>query len=134
MSNSVKVSVIIPSYNHCAFLEERLVSVFNQTYQDFEVILLDDASTDTSQELLKAYANHPKVSHVIFNTANSGSVFKQWIRGIELAIGEYIWIAESDDFAESTFLEATVGVLDEKDNLGLVFADTTKVDAKGNIL
>ena len=62
-----EVSVIVPNYNHAAFLPKRLESIFNQTYQDFEVILLDDASTDTSVEVLSQYADHPKVTHFVVN-------------------------------------------------------------------
>lgn len=99
------VSIIIPNYNHAAFLQQRLDSVFQQTYQDIEVILLDDASTDGSVEILKKYQDHPKVSHMVINKTNSGSPFKQWQKGIALAQGEYIWIAESDDINELNFLE-----------------------------
>ena len=52
------ISVIIPNYNHKPFLEQRLSSIFNQTFQDFEVIILDDASTDGSQTILNQYKNH----------------------------------------------------------------------------
>ena len=99
------VSIIVPNYNHQDFLKERLDSIFNQTFQDFEVLLFDDASTDGSLAILKYYENHPKVSHFIVNKKNSGSPFKQWRKGLELAKAHYIWIAETDDFAEINFLE-----------------------------
>ena len=99
------VSIIIPNYNHSKFLQQRLDSVFNQTFQDFEVILLDDCSTDNSVDILKKYANHPKVSHLELNKQNSGSPFKQWQKGITMAKGTYIWIAETDDYCEFNFLD-----------------------------
>lgn len=102
---NVKISIIVPSYNHASYLEKRLESIFNQTYQNFEVILLDDASTDRSEEILNKYKVNSKVSHLIVNKENSGSPFKQWEKGVELAKGDYIWIAESDDFCEKQFLE-----------------------------
>jgi glycosyltransferase involved in cell wall biosynthesis len=102
---TVKVSVIVPNYNHSNYLRKRLDSIFNQTFQDFEVILLDDASTDNSVEILNEYRRHQKVSHFIINEMNSGSTFKQWQKGIELAKGEFIWIAESDDWADEDFLK-----------------------------
>jgi glycosyltransferase involved in cell wall biosynthesis len=129
-----KVSVIIPNYNHYDFLIQRIESVLNQTFQDFELLLLDDASTDQSHRILKQYRKHIKVSHIVINSENSGSVFKQWIKGVELATGDYIWIAESDDFAGKNFLEETVASLKTNDKLGLVFTDTTKVDENGNVL
>lgn len=99
------VSIIVPNYNHAAFLEQRIGSILNQTVQDFELILLDDCSTDRSREIMEAYRDNPHVSRIIYNEANSGSAFKQWKKGIDLAQGEWVWIAESDDWAEPTFLE-----------------------------
>jgi len=103
-----EVSVIIPNYNHSEYLIQRIESVLNQTFQDFEIILLDDCSTDNSRAILKRYASHTKVSHMLFNEHNSGSTFNQWEKGIELAKGKYIWIAESDDWCEPTLLEHLV--------------------------
>ena len=115
-----KISIIIPNYNHKPYLQQRLDTVFNQTYQNFEVILLDDASTDGSQAILKQYQNHPKVSHLIINSQNSGSPFKQWQKGINVAKGEWIWIAESDDSNDITFLERCHHVLQTEKNIRLV--------------
>ncbi|WP_417214476.1 glycosyltransferase family 2 protein [Bizionia sp.] len=104
----LSVSVIVPNYNHASYLSERLNSIFNQTYENFEVIILDDASTDNSLEILNPYRNHPKVSHFIINKENTGSPFKQWQKGLSLAKGSIIWIAESDDFCDLNFLEAHI--------------------------
>lgn len=98
------VSVIVPNYNHAPYLRQRLESIFNQTFQDFEVIILDDCSTDNSKEVIESYQNRPQVSHIIYNETNSGSTFKQWTKGISLAKGKFIWIAESDDYCEPDFL------------------------------
>ena len=100
-----KVSIIIPNYNHAAFLTQRIESVINQTFQDIELIILDDYSTDKSREIIELYRTHPKVKAIIFNESNSGSPFNQWKKGVALASGDYIWIAESDDLAETDFLE-----------------------------
>lgn len=121
------VSVIIPNYNHAAYLQERIESVLNQTYQDFEVILLDDCSTDNSPDIIENYRSHPKVSHVLFNESNSGSVFKQWVKGINLAKGEYIWIAESDDYAEKEFLAEALLFYNAHPQVGLVYCDTNYI-------
>ena len=95
------VSVIIPNYNHAPFLKERIDSVLNQTYDNFEVIILDDKSTDNSKEVIANYRGHSKISHIVYNEENSGSTFKQWQKGFSLAKGDYIWIAESDDVASN---------------------------------
>jgi glycosyltransferase involved in cell wall biosynthesis len=69
------VSVIIPNYNHAPFLKERIESVLNQSFQDFEVILLDDCSTDNSRDIIEQYRHHPRVSNIIFNEQNTGNTF-----------------------------------------------------------
>lgn len=113
------VSVIVPNYNHAPYLRQRLDSIFNQTFQDFEVIILDDCSTDNSKEIIEEYRNRPQVSHVVYNETNSGSPFKQWAKGFDLAQGEYIWIAESDDWADEYFLEIQVPIMQSNPNLSL---------------
>ena len=106
---SPMVSVIVPNFNHATFLPQRLETVYNQTYKNFEVILLDDASTDNSREILKDfYARHADNTRLIFNEKNSGGVFNQWRKGIEAARGDLIWIAESDDFCTENFLSELV--------------------------
>jgi glycosyltransferase involved in cell wall biosynthesis len=129
-----KVSVIVPSYNHARYLSKRLESIFNQTYQDFEVILLDDCSTDNSSELLTKYSTNPKVSHFIVNRKNSGSTFRQWEKGIALAKGEYIWIAESDDFNELTFLENSMDILKIDNSIAFSYCRTKKINEEDKII
>lgn len=121
------VSIIVPNYNHEKFLPQRLESIFNQTYRDFEVIILDDCSTDNSLEVLKKYTSHPKVSHFIINKQNSASPFKQWKKGIDLAKGKYIWIAESDDWASTLFLEKTVAQIEKDIQIGMVGCDSNTI-------
>jgi len=98
--------------------------VLNQTYQDFEVVILDDCSTDNSKEIIEQYRNHPKVSQIVYNTNNSGSTFKQWDKGINLAQGEYIWIAESDDWCEPTLLETLTPKLELDKNIVLGYVQS----------
>ena len=115
------VSVIVPNYNHALYLRQRLDSIFNQTYQDFEVIILDDCSTDNSKEIIEEYRNRPQISHIVYNGTNSGSPFKQWAKGFDLARGEYIWIAESDDWADKDFLAALTPIFVEQEDVVLAF-------------
>lgn len=125
-----QVSVIIPNYNHAPFLVQRIESVLNQNFQDFEVIILDDCSPDHSRDIIETYRNHPKVVHIEYNTQNSGSPFKQWNKGINLAKGEYIWIAESDDWADERFLEVLVGNFSNNKNIGLAYCDSLEITEK----
>lgn len=127
------VSVIIPNYNHSQFLQKRIESVLQQTFQDFELIILDDCSTDDSKVIIEQYRDHPKVSHIIYNTINSGSTFKQWKQGLKLTSGKYIWFAESDDYADHFFLEKMVPQLEMKPEVGLVFCNSYVVDSTGNV-
>ena len=127
------VSIIVPSYNHAQFLEERIESILNQDFHNFEVILLDDLSPDNSAEILKKYQNHPKVSHCIINEKNSGSTFYQWNKGIDLAKGELIWIAESDDVADPQFLTKLVPKFDQNSNLVLAYSQSYRMNAQGEV-
>lgn len=125
------VSVIIPNYNHARFLRERIDSVLGQTYQDFELILLDDASTDESAKVLEEYRSHPKVKALEINATNSGSTFRQWNKGIALCSGRYIWVAESDDTAEPVLLERLVSLLEANPNAGIAYCGTWAIDESG---
>ena len=125
-----KVSVIIPNYNHAQFLRQRVDSVLGQTFQDFELILLDDYSTDESQAILREYAADPRV-RMEFNEKNSGSTFKQWNKGVRLARGEYIWIAESDDYADERLLERLVTVLDAEPEVTLAYCRSWQISEDG---
>lgn len=119
-----KVSVIVPNYNHARYLNQRIDSILNQTYQDFELILLDDCSTDNSREVLMSYKDNPHVSHIVFNEQNAGTAFRQWNKGVELAQGQYIWIAESDDWAKNDFLQTLMDILEKNPTLGLAYTHT----------
>jgi lipopolysaccharide biosynthesis protein/glycosyltransferase involved in cell wall biosynthesis/nitrogen regulatory protein PII len=106
------VSVIVPNYNHARFLPERLESIARQTLADFEIILLDDCSTDDSLDILREFADREPRARLILNSENSGSTFKQWRKGLSEACGKYIWIAESDDSAHPELLATLVGKLE----------------------
>ena len=129
--NQPLVSVIIPNYNHARYLDERIQSVLNQTYQNFEIIILDDKSTDNSAEVIEKYRNFPKVSNIIVNKENSGSTFKQWHKGFELAKGDLVWIAESDDSCDKTLLERNVKNFINDEHCVLSFACSLKMDENG---
>ena len=118
------VSIIIPNYNHAPYLRQRLDSIYNQTFKDFEVIILDDCSTDNSKEIIEEYRSRSQTSLIVYNKNNSGSPFKQWAKGFDLAQGEYIWIAESDDWAETNFLETLVPILNKNESLSLAFCES----------
>ncbi|MCI0600413.1 MAG: glycosyltransferase [Beijerinckiaceae bacterium] len=103
------VSVIVPCFNHARFLNQRMESIFNQSYDHIELILLDDASSDDSTAILDQLADRsPFPVRKLYNRSNSGNAFSQWEKGISIAQGELIWICESDDFCEPDFLSHMV--------------------------
>jgi len=128
-----KVSVIIPNYNHAQFLERRIQSILDQTFQDFEIIYLDDASTDNSNEIFAKFANNSRI-RAIYNRTNSGSPFKQWNKGIRLAQGDYVWIAESDDYADKRLLAELVDKLDNNPTVGLAYCSSWFVDERNQVM
>lgn len=128
------VSVLIPNYNHSIFLEERIQSVLNQKYQNFEVIILDDCSTDNSKNVIDKYKHNPKISHIIYNEINSGSTFKQWNKGFQLCKGDYVWIAESDDVADSNFLNCIINAINTMGNCVLAFSNSHFINSESKII
>jgi glycosyltransferase involved in cell wall biosynthesis len=118
------ISVIIPNYNHGVYLKERIDSVLKQTCQDFEIIILDDCSQDNSREIIESYRSDSRINAVIYNESNSGNTFKQWEKGIEMAQGKYIWIAESDDWCEPTLLETLISAFNKFPGLVLSYVQS----------
>ena len=124
------VSVIVPCYNHAPFLKQRLDSIFCQTFQDFEVITLDDCSTDESLSILQEYRNRPNVS-LFANQQNLGT-FAQWLKGIQAAKADIIWIAEDDDYCEPEFLETLLPFFNDAE-IRLAYCNSHAVDDQGNV-
>ena len=127
-----KISVIIPNYNHALYLEARISSVLNQTEKNIEVLILDDCSTDNSRDIINEYALKDSRIRTIYNSQNSGSTFKQWNKGFSLVSGKYIWIAESDDYADIHFLEKLLIPLEEDNGIGLSYCDSWHVYEEQN--
>lgn len=126
-----KVSVLIPNFNHGRYLELRLRTVLDQTLLPYEVIILDDCSSDSSIKILervKADATIP--INIVVNASNSGNVFHQWLKGISMAKGDLIWIAEADDYCELALLENLVPKF-EDESVVLAWSDSIVVDEMG---
>lgn len=107
-------------------------SILAQTYQDFELILLDDGSTDESCEILTSYGGDPRV-RIEFNKKNSGSTFKQWNKGVRMARGKYVWIAESDDYADECLLEKLTARLDAEPSVVFAYCRSWQVSANDEL-
>jgi glycosyltransferase involved in cell wall biosynthesis len=126
-----KVSIVLPNYNYARYLDERIQSLLNQTYSDFELIILDDASTDNSVEVIEKYTDDPRVK-TKFYSENSGLPYKRWNDGADLAEGEYLLIAGADDSCHPTLLEKLVEQLDAYPFVGLAFSQSWGIDGEGN--
>ena len=133
-NNNKSVSVVIPNYNYEEFMYQRIYSILHQQVKIDELIILDDCSTDNSRELidmivreLEPYVNIKKV----YNEINSGSAFKQWKKGFEMASGDYVWIAEADDYCESKFLKTIMKPLNKHDDIFISYCDTAFIDKDG---
>ena len=128
-----RVSVIVPNYNYAGYIAARLQSVLNQTYPIYELIVLDDKSSDDSVDRIKAELNGARVPHqLVVNEKNSGSVFRQWQKGVELARGDLVWIAEADDLAHSDFLASTVGRFEP--GVVMSYCQSRQIDEDGAVL
>lgn len=132
-----KVSAIIPNYNYANFIIERIDSILNQTYPIYELIILDDCSTDNSVEVIEKKIKSIKDKNLqikfIKNEKNSGCVFKQWKKGFEAATGDFIWLAEADDSAESTFVQELMKAFDD-DKVVLSYCDSARIDENNQLI
>jgi len=128
----LKVSVILPSYNHRRFLQKRMESIYYQTFNWTELVIIDDCSTDESLSLLESYQFDSRVL-LLKSECNSGSPFRQWVKGINRASGDFVWIAESDDYSHPFFLEKLLEALVSSSAV-MAFCASSIVDERGEII
>lgn len=128
-----KISIVFTSYNHKEFIEEALVSLINQTFKDFELIIIDDCSTDGSQDLLKRFEDDPRVKLFLLEK-NTGSYVYSSNLGASKATADYIIFAQCDDFAEATQLEKLYKAMQNNQQVGVVFSSSTMIDQNGKVL
>ncbi len=122
-----KVSIIIPTYNRTQYLGKTLSSIFQQTFQDFEIIVIDDGSP--SDENLILCQTYKKVSYIKIN--NSGGPAKPRNIGIKQAKGKYIAFVDDDDLWLPTKLEKQVAILEQNPDFGLVHSCCEVIDENG---
>ena len=126
-----KVSIIIPTYNRANYLLEALDSIFQQTFKDYEIIIIDDGSTDDTQKTLRKAIEAGKV-HYVFQENQGESAARN--HGIRLAGGEYIAFLDSDDLFTPSKLEKQVAFLDSHPKIAFVHSWFSKFDDAGNHL
>lgn len=135
MSGAVKsglVSIVVASYNHAKFLEQRMDSLINQTYQNIEILVIDDCSPDNSVEVLRRYESRSKV-RLIVREQNSG-----WVvvsnQGVEMAAGEFVIFANCDDACDPRMIERLVSAMRFYPNAGIAFCRSWLVDADDKVI
>ncbi len=130
MNVTPQVSVILPNYNYAHYLDLRIQSILNQTFTDLELIIVDDGSSDNSLEIISKYSADPRV-RVIPEPVNSGSPYITWNKGVALARGEYVWIAEADDLSSPYFLSALLKVLEQDSSIVLAYCQSWIINENG---
>ena len=122
------VTIYITNYNYGKFIRQSIESVLNQTEQDFELLIIDDGSVDNSREIIEEYRGNPKIS--IIYQKNKGLNITNNI-AMRASHGKYLMRLDADDFLEPEAVEVMSKVLEQDDELGLVFPDYYYVDAEG---
>ena len=130
-----RVSVVVPNYNYAHYLRARLEAIFGQSYPVYEILVLDDASTDTSLQVLESCRRDwDRELTLVTNDHNSGSVFAQWRQGIARAQGDLVWLAEADDLASPDFLASLAPRFATQPALAFAFSDSAQLDGQGRRL
>lgn len=124
-----RVSVIIPTYNRADLIGETIESVLNQTFDDFEIIIIDDGSTDSTKEVVRRFDGPIKY---LYQENRGRSCARN--KGFEASRGEYICFLDSDDLLDSCMLERQVSLLDSNNDLGFVFSDYQFINRAGEML
>jgi glycosyltransferase involved in cell wall biosynthesis len=126
--NNPKVSVIIPTYNYAHFLPEALNSVLDQTYKNFEVIIVDDGSTDNTKDVLKSFLNDQRIRYIY--QENSGLPATR-NRGIKESKGQFVAFLDSDDVWLPAKLEKQILLFDNDEEIVLVYCGAEFIDVDG---
>ena len=126
------VSVVVASYNHAAYLPQRMESLLAQTYAPIEILVIDDRSPDNSVEVLQRYAGDPRVRLIVRET-NGG-----WVtvsnQGVQMARGEYVIFANCDDACEPTMVERLVEGMRRSPTTGISFCRSLLVDERSRVI
>ena len=128
-----RISVIVPNYNYARYLPERLASIVGQSYRPFEIIFLDDCSSDDSVAVATTLLRDAGIAHQIVANSSNAGCYAQWLKGLALARGELVWIAEADDSCDSRLLEALVAGFDDAD-VTLAYCQSRKINGEGRVI
>jgi len=125
-----KVSVIIPTYNYGQYIDKSIDSVLSQTYTDFEIIVIDDGSTDNTRTIVET-KYRDKVKYIYQENRGAPAARNQ---GLREAKGDFIVFLDADDWFAPENLEYKVNILENNVDVGWVYSDWHYVNEKGNIV
>ena len=125
-----KVSVCIPSYNYAHYIGASVESVLNQTFADWELLIVDNHSTDSTNEVLQAFLD-PRIK--VFRNERNIGLLPNWNRSVALSQGEYVCVLPADDLLLPTMLERSVALLDSYPKVGFTFSSCQLIDTEGRI-
>ncbi len=131
-SETPRVLVLVPSYNHGRFLRRRLDSILQQSFKRFALLVIDDRSTDETADVLKSVSGLNVTVRI--REQNSGSPFAAWRDALNFGAFDYVWIAESDDAADPSFLKNAVAQLDAKPNAAFYYTHSWVVNEDDEIV
>jgi glycosyltransferase involved in cell wall biosynthesis len=124
-----KISVIIPTFNRAQFVKKAINSVLNQTFQDVEIVVVDDGSTDNTKDIINSYGEQVRYIY----QENKGAASSR-NTGIEASKGEYIAFLDSDDYYTAENLQKKLSFLESNSKIGWVYSDWQLIDDKSNYL
>ncbi|MDV2502396.1 MAG: glycosyltransferase [bacterium] len=127
-----KVTVYIPSYNYGRYVRQAIESVLAQTFNDWGLVVINDASTDDTDEILKDYEMIEGIT--IINHVSNQGLAKSANKALSIAKGQYIMRLDADDFLDENALLVMVNVLDSHPEVGLVYPDYYLVDEAGEVV
>jgi glycosyltransferase involved in cell wall biosynthesis len=125
------VSIILPVYNAEKFLKTAIDSVLSQTYQYFELLIINDGSTDNTSNIIQTF-NDPRI--VFINQLSNKGITYRLNEGIKTATGKYIARIDADDIWHPQKLEKQINILNKNKNLAFIATDFYRIDYQNNIL
>ena len=126
-----KVSIIVPAYNQDKFLEESILSVLSQSYEDYECIIVDDGSTDKTKDIAGKYVDGVKIKYIYQDNKGLAGARNT---GIKIAKGKYLHFLDSDDLVHKNFYEDMVSKLEFESGIDLLSCAWELIDEKGLLI
>jgi len=125
------VSIIIPAYNCSSYISEAIESVLSQSYNDFEIIVINDGSTDNTEKVLSEYIANKVIKYIIQNNRGPAAARNA---GIKLSKGSFIAFLDADDIWKPSYLEKLIKKFEDDSSIGFVYSSCYFVDKNRSII